>query len=68
MLVYQRVWGFLKWGYPNSWMVLESWMVYFMVKKTNLKWMKTGGSTMDWKAPLPVPLSSSINGICIIYI
>ena len=61
-----HIWGFLNWGYPNSCMVLDPWMVYFMVKKKpNLKWMKTGGSTMDWKPPYIVSLSSSINGICL---
>ena len=36
--------GFLKWGYPNS------WLVYFM-ENPIYKWMITGGTPMDWKPP-----------------
>ena len=51
-----NIWCFLKWVYPNSWMVYfmenpsinpNSWMVYFMENPKN-GWL---WGTMDWKPP-----------------
>jgi hypothetical protein len=38
------IWGFHKWGYPNSWNV-------YLLENPNLKRMRTGGSPMTLETP-----------------